>query len=231
MLIFVILSITEAYFSKLSQSQLRSHPYHYYSPISPTITVLCSPVSLSRPPQYRPLRPHRPLLSPLCRPCPVSCPPSPPCPPPKSCPLSCLLSPSPFSSPSPPSASPPQYYDDIRPISSSAPMLPSYLDRIPKSYQNNHEHQLSGNALLTNDIKHPAGLLHSSFAEKNATNVTFHTHLSIHLNTTNPNSVKLHPSDQQLIHPSDVIHENASIPSQRQSPHMVTIRDERLVEG
>lgn len=205
MLIFVILSTTEAYFLKSLQSQpWQLYPCHHHSrarfcrlPIPPYPTPShtihsCSPSLPSYPPPKLPYRlPLRPSRRPFCpvfySPCPLS---------PVSCPLSCPLSSS-FSSPSPPAASPPQHYDGLRPISSSFTKYASYLKRPSENYKSQ---QFDDNH--TNDIKNLTSLLHSPSPEK-------------------PEPTELLPSGQQFNQPSDtylpsIINENVSIPSEQQ---------------
>ncbi|MCP9257786.1 hypothetical protein DINM_001038 [Dirofilaria immitis] len=161
MLIFVILSITDAYLiSKLS------HPcYHYHS--RGAITVLCSPILFPYPLSYHqlssslpsPLCPLRSrfLLSRLCRPCPIIYPSSSLYPPPISSSISGPLRP--LQSPSPPSATPPQYYDDTKSISSTYPMPTSYLTGIHESNQDDYMGQLTDNTYHNDYIEE---FIHSS---------------------------------------------------------------------
>ncbi|KAL3989872.1 Ground-like domain family protein [Acanthocheilonema viteae] len=214
MLIFVILSTTEAYFSKSPQLQSRSYPCHLHSQ-----ALLCR---LPAPPHTTPSSsaPSKPLFHLPSRlpnhatipysnlpPCVALCPPLPSCPPSSSvfCLFSCPL-PSSLSSPGLPTASPLQYhYDSTKPISSSS----SYLDRISGSYQDSYKsHPKNGNENVTD-------LPDSSFSEKSK-------------------PTKLLPSTQQFNQPSDIylpniIHENASTPLQEQLSQ-ITEKDESVAE-
>ncbi|EFO19482.1 hypothetical protein LOAG_09010 [Loa loa] len=227
MLIFVILSTTEAYFPKLPQPQ--SRPHHPYQQRSGALlcrlsdTVFCSPPLLPCSPPKPSLRPH---LPPLCRPvvfypatspCPIFCSPLRPCYPLVPCPLSRSLFP--LSSPSPPAASPPQHHNDIKSTSASSSKFTSYMDGISGSYQNSYKAQLFNDGYLMNDTEDVAGLLvHSSFPEKSTTGATYRIYPSETLNITNPEATELLPSDQQLNYPSDVY---SSTSSQQQQPQIV----------
>uniref|UniRef100_A0A0R3RU50 Ground-like domain-containing protein n=1 Tax=Elaeophora elaphi TaxID=1147741 RepID=A0A0R3RU50_9BILA len=221
MLIFVILSTADAYFSKSPQPQLPSHPSYHRSrtllcrlPTPPHTVIFCSRTLLSCPPT-KPLL--RPPLYPLCRPallhpllpsCPIICPPSLPRPPSpvSSCPSSCPPS-TPSSSPSPPSASPPQHYDSIRPIISNPTKLASYSysDGIPESYQGSYKGELPDDDDLTDDLEDVTGSTHSLFPEK----------------------PELIPFDQQFN--TNITHINASFPSQQQPPQAAVSGEDEIV--
>ncbi|KAM3729163.1 Serine/threonine-protein kinase Haspin [Dirofilaria immitis] len=225
MLIFVILSITDAYLiSKLS------HPcYHYHS--RGAITVLCSPILFPYPLSYHqlssslpsPLCPLRSrfLLSRLCRPCPIIYPSSSLYPPPISSSISGPLRP--LQSPSPPSATPPQYYDDTKSISSTYPMPTSYLTGIHESNQDDYMGQLTDNTYHNDYIE---------VVNKSTTNTIYHTYPTVILNKKNSKPTEsILSSDQEFIHSSDkylprINHKNAST-----SSYMPTIGDNRFVDG
>ncbi|KAK6111965.1 Ground-like domain family protein [Brugia pahangi] len=159
MLIFVILSITEAYFSKLSQSNHLCHNHSralfYRLPIVPSPLIICLSSLQPYPPPKLSL--HRPLLRsfqrstilhPLLSRCPTFCPSFwPLCPTINSCPLKRPLLSSSF--PGPSETSPPQYYDDKKTKNSSTSKFASYLN----DFSENSKNQLSDNgAYLINDI-------------------------------------------------------------------------------
>lgn len=163
MLIFVILSITEAYLSNPSQLQPQLHPCEHprtlLCPRPPTpqhIVPPCSPPSL---PPYPPPKPlfHLPLPPPIFHPFspprPAFCPPAPPCPPP-SLPSSCPPTTAhPY--PSPPAVTPPSNYELIH-----------YSDGISESYQGSYKNHNS--CLMNNTVNETD----SSFFEKKTNSIT-----------------------------------------------------------
>ncbi|EJW82217.1 hypothetical protein WUBG_06874 [Wuchereria bancrofti] len=225
MLIFVILSITEAYFSKLSQSNHLCHNHSralfYRLPIAPSPLISCS--SSLQPYAPPKLSLHRPLLRPFQRAtifhpllsrCPTFCPSfRPSCPSIISCPLKRPLLSS--SSPGPPAVSPPQYYDDKKSANSNTSKFTSYLN----DFSENSKNQLSdNNAYLTNDVNN----------KKSITNGTYHIYSLATLNNiTNSKTTDL----SSFNHSSD-IYLSSILPIQQQLPQITTdnANDNKLID-